>query len=250
MSRFPKWSLSLRFTPPKLPHTCYMPYLTHSNWFEHPIEIRCGVQIILLLCMCTDHTASVYMYRSYCFSCMCTDHTASRVYVQIILLLCMCTDHTASRVCLQIILLLVYVYRSYCFSCMCTDHTASVYVYRSYCFSCMCKLLQSPVISSVLDHTSPSGLYSRTHPDFVPPFTLTLLTWRIWWPPNNASKWQMGFNSAFKGLMWHTAYLNNTPMWHTAYLSNTPMWHTAYLSNTPMWHNTYLSATTRCTPLI
>jgi hypothetical protein len=30
--------------------------------------------------------------------------------------------------------------------------------------------------------------------------TLTLLTWRIWWAPNNASKWQMGFNSEFKGL--------------------------------------------------
>ena len=31
--------------------------------------------------------------------------------------------------------------------------------------------------------------------------TLALLTWRIWWAPTNASKWQMGFNSAFKGLM-------------------------------------------------
>jgi len=30
--------------------------------------------------------------------------------------------------------------------------------------------------------------------------TLILLTWRKWWNPNNASKWQMGFNSAFKGL--------------------------------------------------
>ena len=30
--------------------------------------------------------------------------------------------------------------------------------------------------------------------------TLILLMWRIWWAPNNASKWQMGFNSAFKGL--------------------------------------------------
>jgi len=29
--------------------------------------------------------------------------------------------------------------------------------------------------------------------------TLILLTWRIWSAPNNASKWQMGFNSAFKG---------------------------------------------------
>jgi len=30
--------------------------------------------------------------------------------------------------------------------------------------------------------------------------TLILLTWKIWWAPNNANKWQMGFNSAFKGL--------------------------------------------------
>ena len=29
--------------------------------------------------------------------------------------------------------------------------------------------------------------------------TLNLLTWRKW-TPNNVSKWQMGFNSAFKGL--------------------------------------------------
>ena len=31
--------------------------------------------------------------------------------------------------------------------------------------------------------------------------TLILLTWRIWWAPNNVSKWQMGFNPAFKGLI-------------------------------------------------
>jgi len=30
---------------------------------------------------------------------------------------------------------------------------------------------------------------------------LILLTWRIWWAPNNASRWQMGFNSAFEGLI-------------------------------------------------
>jgi len=23
---------------------------------------------------------------------------------------------------------------------------------------------------------------------------LILLTWRIWWAPNNAGRWQMGFN--------------------------------------------------------
>jgi len=27
--------------------------------------------------------------------------------------------------------------------------------------------------------------------------TLILLTWRIWWAPNNASRWEMGYNSAF-----------------------------------------------------
>ena len=32
--------------------------------------------------------------------------------------------------------------------------------------------------------------------------TLILLTWRICWALNNASKCQMGFNSAFKGLNW------------------------------------------------
>ena len=36
--------------------------------------------------------------------------------------------------------------------------------------------------------------------------TLILLTWRIWWARNNASKWQMVFNSAFKGLI--TLYKN------------------------------------------
>jgi len=28
--------------------------------------------------------------------------------------------------------------------------------------------------------------------------TLILLMWRTWWAPNNASKWLMGFNSAFE----------------------------------------------------
>jgi hypothetical protein len=30
--------------------------------------------------------------------------------------------------------------------------------------------------------------------------TLSPLTWKIWWTPNNASRWQMGFNWTFKGL--------------------------------------------------
>jgi len=39
--------------------------------------------------------------------------------------------------------------------------------------------------------------------------TLILLTWRIWWAPNNASKWQMGFNSVFKGLNYPLHFLIN-----------------------------------------
>ena len=31
--------------------------------------------------------------------------------------------------------------------------------------------------------------------------TLTLLMWTIWRAPTNTSKWRMGFNSAFKGLI-------------------------------------------------
>ena len=34
------------------------------------------------------------------------------------------------------------------------------------------------------------------------PLTFILPTWRIWWVPNNASSWQMGFNSPVKGLKW------------------------------------------------
>ena len=42
--------------------------------------------------------------------------------------------------------------------------------------------------------------------------TLILLTWTIWRAPTNASKWRMGFNSAFKGL------IMNVPVYsvHTA----------------------------------
>jgi hypothetical protein len=36
--------------------------------------------------------------------------------------------------------------------------------------------------------------------------TLILLTWRIWWALNNASKWQMGFNSAFRGLKYFCVF--------------------------------------------
>jgi hypothetical protein len=39
--------------------------------------------------------------------------------------------------------------------------------------------------------------------------TLNLLTTTIVAPPSNASKWQMGFNSAFKGLMLYVILLQH-----------------------------------------
>jgi hypothetical protein len=33
------------------------------------------------------------------------------------------------------------------------------------------------------------------------PFNPYSAMWRIWWAPNNVSRWQMGFNSAFKELI-------------------------------------------------
>jgi len=41
--------------------------------------------------------------------------------------------------------------------------------------------------------------------------TLIPLTWRIWWAPNNASRWQMGFNSAFKVLKLPLEHIGTKP---------------------------------------
>jgi hypothetical protein len=40
--------------------------------------------------------------------------------------------------------------------------------------------------------------------------TLNLLMWKIWRASNNASRWQMEFNSAFKGLIIYFAQENGT----------------------------------------
>ena len=52
---------------------------------------------------------------------------------------------------------------------------------------------------------SPRGRYDNvqcmiTEPRQTDHLTLNPLMWKIWWAPDNASRWQMGFNSAFKGL--------------------------------------------------
>jgi len=65
--------------------------------------------------------------------------------------------------------------------------------------------------SSGSTYCSMLKLCNKTISNVLRYLTLILLTWRIWWASNNATKWQMGFNSAFKGLnlvMWqHVLYL-------------------------------------------
>jgi hypothetical protein len=56
--------------------------------------------------------------------------------------------------------------------------------------------------TSFISHNSPGSS-----------LTLILLTGSIWWAPNNASKWQMGFNSAFKGLIVSACRLFPRSLW-------------------------------------
>jgi len=47
---------------------------------------------------------------------------------------------------------------------------------------------------------NPNFHWKQQHPYILRgALTLTLLKWRIWRAPNNASRWQMGFNLACKG---------------------------------------------------
>jgi len=52
--------------------------------------------------------------------------------------------------------------------------------------------------------------HDRKYKSFL---TLILLTWRIWLAPNNASRWQMGFKSVFKGLKIHCKVSLGLAIW-------------------------------------
>ena len=70
---------------------------------------------------------------------------------------------------------------------------------------------------SFLPHHS-VGLCWMKSPADIAYLTLILLTWRTWWAPNSAnsaSRWQMGFNSAFKGLndaLWLKPVMTMSPI--------------------------------------
>jgi len=57
--------------------------------------------------------------------------------------------------------------------------------------SCLTYITHYPIKVFYIQPTMPQEIR-----DLVYMLTLILLTWRIWWVPNNASRWQMGFNSA------------------------------------------------------
>jgi hypothetical protein len=91
--------------------------------------------------------------------------------------------------------------------CLCTTVLHSSVTKPSYTFPCLHKpnftlyiLLQNLwTVTSLIKHTW-GNMGQNVEANIWPHLTLILLTWRIWWAPNNASKWQMGFNSTFKGV--------------------------------------------------
>jgi len=64
------------------------------------------------------------------------------------------------------------------------------------------------VLHMLVSHHS----YCTIQPSNTAKLTLILLPWRIWYAPNNASRWQMGFYSPFKGLNAIFSALKNLQM--------------------------------------
>jgi hypothetical protein len=71
-----------------------------------------------------------------------------------------------------------------------------LYIIKFYFRTCECHKYWS-----ILSAFPRCRLYSGLFQNFYHGLTLILLTCRIWWASNNASRWQMGFISAFKGLI-------------------------------------------------
>jgi len=66
-------------------------------------------------------------------------------------------------------------------------------------------------------------------------FNPYLLTWRIEWAPNNASRWQMGFNPAFKRL------INDIPLCYNTHNKTITLFHQK--RNNSIWY-WYFTVTT------
>jgi hypothetical protein len=86
-------------------------------------------------------------------------------------------------------------------------------VFLQLCMKLSCSGSLSQLFHLIFNARSISRLYINLnywHSDLTNrlfsfhPLTLILLTWKIWWDPNNASKWQTVLNSAFEGLTFLT----------------------------------------------
>ena len=74
-------------------------------------------------------------------------------------------------------------------------------VFLSVCLSvCLCACSNSFPIGQIVLNFDIWLFCRKSSQKITGLLTLILLTWRIWWANTNASKWQMWFNSAFKGL--------------------------------------------------
>ena len=70
----------------------------------------------------------------------------------------------------------------------------------------LCPLSSTELNSPPLPPNKLPGYATAYVHKYIKCLILILLTWRIWWAPNNASKLHIGFNSAFKCLNWMHSY--------------------------------------------
>jgi hypothetical protein len=98
----------------------------------------------------------------------------------------------------------LYIYRSSHVDCM--EIVYVTYALHRDCYTnagiwCACKRNHTFYHCARFNHVSNVKNSGALESDQITSsLTLILLTWKIWWAPNNASKWKMGFNSVFKGL--------------------------------------------------
>ena len=90
-------------------------------------------------------------------------------------------------------------------------------LYNSFCHNVLITEMQHSydsryIRASIVIRTENINVVQQTVPILLKIYYLILIqqTWTIWWAPNNASKWQMGFNLAFRGLI---PSLNSRSCW-------------------------------------
>jgi hypothetical protein len=141
-------------------------------------DVYCALYwcVLCLVLMCIVSCDDVYRVLWWCVSCLVLVCIVSCVDVYRVL--CWCV----SCLVLMCIVSCVDVYRVLCWCVLCLPTQDTFMI----CLWIICNFVQF--------------MHIRCFSRMICALTLTLLTWRIWWAPINASRWQMEFNWAFKGL--------------------------------------------------